>query len=330
MRPVVAVLDGLRLTGAVFLRAEYTEPWAFESLPSADLAAALVPGVERVTPFHVVASGRCWAEVEPGERHWASAGDVIVLPYGDTHRMGGTDDAEIVAAAGTLVAPPPWSEMPVISYGQGGEPTDVVCGYLTSDDPLFDPALRALPPVFVVSPTTPAARAFVHANIDYALAQTSLVGDDRVRVPTDVPRLLLAEVLRIHLASAPSSQSGWLHALRDPVLAPALAALHADPGRKWSVQELSRAALVSASSLDQRFRDVLGMPPIRYLTGWRMHTARSLLSSTELSVGTVSHRVGYDSEEAFSRAFKRAHGISPGRWRARTNAQPDTPGRSGP
>ena len=183
---------------------------------------------------------------------------------------------------------------------------------------LFDPALRALPRVFVVSPTTPAARAFVRANIDYALAQTSLVGTDRVQVPTDVPRLLLAEVLRIHLASAPSSQSGWLRALRDPVLAPALAAMHADPGRKWSVPELSREALVSASSLDQRFRDVLGMPPIRYLTGWRMHAARSLLSSTELSVATVAHRVGYDSEEAFSRAFKRAHGISPGRWRSRS------------
>jgi AraC-like DNA-binding protein len=314
------VLEGLRLTGAVFLRAEYTEPWAFESMPVTDVASALVPGAKRVTLFHVVASGRCWAEIEPGERHWAAAGDVIVLPYGDTHRMGGTRDAEVVAAT-ALVSPPPWPEMPVISYGKGGDATDVVCGYLTSDDPLFDPALRALPSVFVVSPTTPAAQAFVRANIDYALAQTSLIGGARVEVPTEVPRLLLAEVLRIHLASAPSSQSGWLHALRDPVLAPALAVLHAEPGRKWTVLDLSRAALVSASSLDQRFRDVLGMPPIRYLTGWRMHAARSLLSSTELSVATVAHRVGYDSEEAFSRAFKRAHGISPGRWRSGSAAR---------
>lgn len=309
-----AVLDGLRLTGAVFLRAEYTENWAFESLPVEDLASALVPEARRVTLFHVVAAGRCWVEVEPGERHWASAGDVIVLPYGDNHRMGGTNDADLVSAA-TLVAPPPWSEMPVIRYGAGGEGTDIVCGYLTSDDPLFDPGLRALPPVFVVSPSTPTAQAFVRANIDYALQQTSLVGADRVEVPTEVPRLLLAEVLRIHLASAPAAQSGWLHALRDPVLAPALSALHAEPGRKWSVPELARASLVSASSLDQRFRDVLGMPPIRYLTVWRMHTARSLLWSTELAVATVARRVGYDSEEAFSRAFKRVHGISPSRWR---------------
>jgi AraC-like DNA-binding protein len=312
---VRALIDGLRLTGAVFLRAEYTENWAYESMPVEDLASALVPEARRVTLFHVVATGRCWVEVESGERHWASAGDVIVLPYGDSHRMGGVNDAELISAAG-LVTPPPWSEMPVIRYGEGGDVTDVVCGYLTSDDPLFDPGLRALPPVFVVSPSTPAAQAFVQANIDYALQQTSLVGTDRVQVPTEVPQLLLAEVLRIHLASAPAAQSGWLLALRDPVLAPALAALHADPGRKWSVPELARASLVSSSSLDQRFRELLGMPPIRYLTGWRMHTARSLLSSAELSVGAVARRVGYDSEEAFSRAFKRVHGISPGRWRA--------------
>ena len=308
------MVDGLRLTGAVFLRAEYSENWAYESMPVEDLASALVPDARRVTLFHVVASGRCWIEVGSGERHWASAGDVIVLPYGDTHRMGGTNDARLVSA-NSLVSPPPWSEMPVIRYGEGGETTDIVCGYLTSDDALFDPGLRALPPVFVVTPSTPAARAFVRANIDYALHQTSLVGSDRVQVPTEVPQLLLAEVLRIHLSSAPAAQSGWLRALRDPVLAPALAALHADPARKWSVPELARAALVSASSLDQRFRDVLGMPPIRYLTVWRMHTARSLLSSTELAVGTVARRVGYDSEEAFNRAFKRIHGVAPGRWR---------------
>ncbi len=314
-----AVLDGLRLTGAVFLRAEYTENWAYESLPVEDVASALVPDARRVTLFHVVASGRCWVEVESGERHWASAGDVIVLPYGDSHRMGGLNDAELVSAA-TFVTPPPWSEMPVIRYGEGGDATDVVCGYLTSDDPLFDPGLRALPPVFVVSPITLTAQAFVRANIDYALQQTALVGEHKVEVSTEVPRLLLTEILRLHLASAPASQSGWLLALRDPILAPALAALHADAGRKWTVAELARAALVSASSLDQRFRDVLGMPPIRYLTVWRMHTARSLLSSTELAVATVARRVGYESEEAFSRAFKRVHGVSPSRWRAATSS----------
>ncbi|MET0840114.1 MAG: AraC family transcriptional regulator [Marmoricola sp.] len=312
-------LAGLRLRGAIFLRGEYTEGWAYESIPAGDIAALLVPDAKRVILFHVVASGRCWIETEAGERHWAEAGDVIVLPYGNTHRMGGTDDADLVSA-GILVEPPPWSEMPVIHYGQGGAETDIVCGYLTSDDPLFDPRLQALPSVFVVSPPPGPARMFVRANIEYALQQTSRVAADRFEVPTEVPRLLLVEVLKLHLASVPAEERGWLRALRDPVLAPALASVHADPGRKWTVAELAQAGHVSASLLDQRFRDVLRMPPIRYLTEWRMHTARGLLESADLGVGTVARRVGYDSEEAFSRAFKRIHGISPSRWRVKAPA----------
>ena len=295
-----AVLDGLRLTGAVFLRAEYTENWAYESLPVEDVASALVPDARRVTLFHVVASGRCWVEVDSGERHWASAGDVIVLPYGDSHRMGGLNDAELVSAASLRHA--------AAVVGDAGDP--LRRGRRRHRRRLRLPHLRrpALRPGAARAasgvrgqPDHADGQAFVRANIDYALQQTSLVGDDKVEVSTEVPRLLLTEILRIHLASAPASQSGWLLALRDPVLAPALAALHADPGRKWTVAELARASLVSASSLDQRFRDVLGMPPIRYLTVWRMHTARSLLSSTELAV---------------------AGGGAPGRLRLRGGVQP--------
>ena len=205
--------------------------------------------------------------------------------------------------------------MPVIHHGQGGAETHVLCGYLTSDDPLFDPRLQALPPVFVVSPPPGPARMFVRASIDYAVQQTAQVAADRFEVPTEVPRLLLVEVLKLHLASAPAEERGWLRALRDPVLAPALASVHADPGRKWTVAELAQAGHVSVSLLDQRFREVLRVPPIRYLTEWRMHTARRLLESAEVGVAVVARRVGYDSEEAFSRAFKRIHGVSPSRWR---------------
>lgn len=307
-------LEGLRLRGAIFLRGEYTENWAYESLPAGDLTSLLAPDAARVILFHVVAAGRCWVEAEGGERLWAEAGDVIVLPYGDDHRMGGTHDAELVSVR-SLIDPPPWSEMPVVRYGHGGEATHVICGYLLSDDPLFDRRLRALPSVFVVSPPAGPARSFVSASIGYALQQTSQVGTHRIEAPTQVPQLLLVEVLKLHLANAPASEHGWLRALRDPVLAPAMARIHADPGRKWTVAELAAAAHVSVSLLDERFRLVLGMPPIRYLTDWRMHIARGLLESADLGVGGIARRVGYESEEAFSRAFKRAHGVAPSRWR---------------
>jgi AraC-like DNA-binding protein len=157
----------------------------------------------------------------------------------------------------------------------------------------------------------------VRANIAYALAQTGAgLLDGGVAPATRLPEMLLVEVLRLHLATAPVAQRGWIAALRDPVLAPAMALLHGEPGRKWTVPDLAQAAAVSRSLLDARFRDVLGRSPIRYLTEWRMHVARDLLATTDLSVVGVARRVGYDAEEAFSRAFKRHHGSAPGAWRA--------------
>ena len=122
---------------------------------------------------------------------------------------------------------------------------------------------------------------------------------------------MLIEVLRLHLATAPAADHGWIAALRDPVLAPALSLMHGDPSRKWTVAELASDVAVSRSLLDERFRRVLGRSPIRYLTEWRMHLAEELLATADLGVGAVARRVGYESEEAFSRAFKRERGRSP-------------------
>ena len=253
-----------------------------------------------------MAGGECWIALAHGERHWARTGDVIVLPYGDQHSMGGVEPADRVSIT-AFMSVPPWDEFPVLVHGAGGPRTEIVCGYLHCDDPLFDPTLRALPPLFVVHPDE-AAAGWVRASIDYAMQASSL--------STRLPELLLGEVLRLHLASAPSVERGWLAALRDPVLAPALAQLHAEPARKWTVAELAARVAASRSMLDGRFRQVLGRSPIRYLTDWRMHIAGELLTTTELSVSAVARRVGYDSEEAFSRAFKRARGEPPSSWRA--------------
>ena len=136
---------------------------------------------------------------------------------------------------------------------------------------------------------------------------------------------MLIEVLRAHLATAPAIDHGWIAALHDPILAPALAALHQDPARRWTVAALAGHVGASRSSLDDRFRQVLGQSPIRYLTAWRMHLADDLLATTELSVFTIARRVGYDSEEAFSRAFKRERGVSPSHWRAATRRAHDAP-----
>jgi AraC-like DNA-binding protein len=309
-----STLEQLRLEGAIFFRSELTDAFAFESAPLT-LADSLKPGADRLILFHIVARGSCWVSVDDDVRHWAHEGDVIVLPYGDHYTMGGASTTEVVSIL-ELLDPLPWEVIPVIRHGGGGSQTDVVCGYLHSTHPLFDPAMRALPPVFVVRlPPGPAA-GWVQASITYAMEETAPSNLSTSLVSTRLPELVLIEVLRVHLATAPSSDRGWMPALGDPVLGPALALLHSAPDRRWTVADLAAGAAVSRSVLDERFRQVLGKSPIRYLTEWRMHLAEDLLTTSELTVYDVARRVGYTSEEAFSRAFKRARGEPPARWRA--------------
>jgi AraC-like DNA-binding protein len=312
-----AALEQTQLEGALFLHSEFTEAWAYES-PAAGLEAALHPGAERLIIFHLVGAGRCWISLSGGERLWAEEGDVIVLPYGDQHRVGGTDDADVTPIM-QLLRPPPWDSFPAVQLGGGGERTEIVCGYLHSKDPLFDVRLRAFPPVFVVRPPEGPLAEWIRSNIRFAadLAHGNARGG---LIALRLPELLLIEVLRMHLASAPAAETGWVAAFRDPVLAPAMARIHGTPEHDWSVSELAGAAAVSRSVLDERFRNVLGLSPIRYLAEWRLHLADGLLSRGDLSVAAVAHRVGYQSEEAFSRAFKRARGVAPSHWRSRVRA----------
>ncbi len=314
-------LEQLRLDGAIFFRSEFTEGFAFESAPN-EVAPALHPGAERLILFHIVARGACWVAGREGDRHWAHEGDVIVVPYGDRHTIGGEDPAEVVSAH-TLLAPPPWEVLPTLSYGGGGARTDMVCGYLHCEDPLFDPAMSVFPSVFVVQVPPGVATDWVQASIAYSLEEGATpAGAAGGRLSTRLPELVLIEVLRLHLASTPAADHGWLAALRDPVLAPALSRLHAAPERRWTVTELAGECAASRSVLDERFRQVLGRSPIRYLAEWRMHLAEELLTTTTTSVAAAARRVGYDSEEAFSRAFKRSHGLSPSHWRAARRAEP--------
>ena len=315
--PLTEALERLRLEGAIFLRAEYTERWALGDQGGPLFAAMMHPGAQRLILFHVVASGRCFVSCADGQRYWANAGEVIVLPYGDVFLMGGVEPVEPVSIM-SVVPPPPWTEMPIVRYGEGGPRTDVVCGCLYSKDLLFDPALKAFPPVFVVRPTAGPARAWFDASVAYALEASS--GQGRGLPSTKLPELLIIEVLRLHLANAPAADRGWFAALRDPVLAPAMKAIHTAPERKWTVADLATEAAASRSLLDGRFREVLGLSPIRYVKEWRMRIAQDLLATTDVTIASVARRVGYDSGEAFSRAFKRAYGRSPSLWRAGPSA----------
>ena len=309
------VLDLVRLNGAIFFRSDFRAPWAYTSPPAAELTGALPPGPGSLVMLHVIAEGSCWISVGDGAPREVSAGDVVVMPYGDRNAWGSREAADPVPIT-TLLPPVPWTEFPRIEHGGTGERTQVVCGYLRGDAVLFDPVLRALPSLFVVHPPPGPAADWVRASIDFALAsaQPSGAGSGADR---RLPELLFSEVLRLYLHEQRQVElTGWLAALRDPVVGRALSLLHADPARDWSVGELSRSVAVSRTVLLDRFQQLLGRPPIRYLTHWRLNLASGLLRTTGLGVAEVAGRVGYRSEEAFSRAFKRAFGTAPAHWRA--------------
>jgi AraC-like DNA-binding protein len=317
LSPLGDVLSAVRLSGAVFLRAEYSDPWAIESPPAAEMTSLFGSLARRLILFHIVAEGQCWLRLGSGAYVRAAAGEVLVLPYGDRHVMGGADGvppAHITA----LLPTPPWKQFPVIRHGGGGTATTIICGYLHCADPVFDPLVKALPPLFSVRPPPGPTATWVAASIQYALDASAARRPANVGVSVRLPELLFSEVLRLYLESSPVPRSGWLAALRDPVTGPALTELHADPARRWTVDELARYAACSRSTLTERFSRLLGRAPMQYLRDWRLQLAASLLRETRQAVSVIAHQVGYESEEAFNRAFRRAIGSPPAQWRQQT------------
>jgi AraC-like DNA-binding protein len=307
--PLMRALERLRLVGAIFMRAEFSERWTLDGLGGPNFAAMMHPGAERLILFDVIAEGRCWVSLPGGDRYWASAGDVLVTPYGDTHMMGGLDETTPTQIT-SLVPMPPWPEPLVVRCGEGGLRTTFVCGCLYSDDILFEPSLAVFPPAFVVRPTG-TAKGWFDASIAFALDPGIATA-----ASTRLPELLMIEVLRTHLATTPGTPHGWISALRDPVLGAAMARIHTTPNHGWTVAELASTARVSETLLKNRFQQVMGISPMRYVRDWRMHMAKDLLATTDKPIAAVSRQVGYEAEEAFSRAFKRTLGMSPAEWRS--------------
>jgi AraC-like DNA-binding protein len=307
-------MSRIHLAGAIFLRAEYTAPWACESPRASELLRLLRCRARRLVLFHIIAEGSCWIRLSSGAYLEASEGDVLVLPYADQHAMGAGERTPAVPIASLLPAPP-WLEVPVIRQGGGGTRTSVVCGYLHWDAPFFEPLVNSLPPVFTVRPPAGPAADWVKATIKYALdisALPSTAGGPALRLV----ELLLREVFRLYMQSGPPHLGGWLAALDDPIVGRALAELHSEPARAWTLGELAGRSACSRSTLNERFGCLVGRAPMQYLAEWRLLVAAQLLQETRLGASAVAHRVGYKSETAFNRAFKRAMGKPPAQWRS--------------
>ena len=312
------VLRVVQLTGAVYLDGVFSTPWCVNVPADSALCSAYLPPAERVVSFHLVTEGRCWAML-PNEADSAvqvDAGDVIVVPQGEAHMIGsGTDvRAELIAPllADQVQARP--GEVMTLAYGGGGPVTRMVCGFLTAQDVWKNPLLAALPRLFTVS-VRGSTGSWLESSLRFAAEETASVHAGRATVLAKLSELLFVEAVRRYVDTMPDDRKGWLAGLRDRLVARALALMHARPAHAWTVEDLARQVGMSRSALAQRFTDLLGVPPMQYLAQWRLQLAALQLRAADRSLAQIAEEVGYDSEAAFNRAFKREFGVPPGTWR---------------
>lgn len=306
------LLRVVRLRGAVFFRVDARAPWAAESPPGVELAPRLSMGVEHVMEYHVITAGSCWASVVDGPATRLETGDVVVFPQGHGHVLasapGMRGPATLDDKTQALTFPVPIT----VTLEGGGPTTNVVCGFLACDARPFNPLLASLPDMIVLrsDPTT-------SVLVDLALAESAAPRSGSATTLARLSELLFVEVVRRHVASAGEAATGYLAGLADPQIGKVLQRIHDQPAHDWSLDTLARAGGMSRSVLAERFLARVGIPPMQYLTQWRMQVAASLLTESPAAVAEVAERVGYGSEEAFSRAFKRATGSTPAQHRQR-------------
>lgn len=315
-------LRTVRSSGALLLRGEFSAPWALDLPEAAVVAPMIEPPGTSIVIMHLIAQGGCWVELAGGKRVTLATGDIVLLPRGERHAMGeGEATATPVAA---LMPPPPWIDLPVLRHGGGGEPTQIVCCYLRCDDLLFNPVLDNLPAMLHVHADAGAAVDWFQASVRYIIAEAAHAGPGTSCLVSRLTELLFIEVLRRHMLQMASDEVGWFAALRDRYVARALQAFHSEAARHWTVEQLARHVGLSRSALMTRFNRLVGQSPMQYLTLWRLQLAAHRLAAGDDGLADVAAAVGYGSEEAFSRAFKRATGLSPAAWRSGRGGPPAT------
>lgn len=313
------VLRAVRLSGAVFFDVDASPPWVAEAPPGAAIVNRVFPHADHLMSYHVITRGSCWGGLVGEPPIQLLPGDIIVFPHGDPHVMAsapgmrGTPDVD-------TYQPPSATQLP-FTMTMGSEhpdPTRIVCGFIGCDARPFNPLLSALPRVI-----------HQRARAEGVLAQFVRLAVEESREPRvggecvlgRLSELLFVDVVRYYLEGLPEDRTNWLAGLRDPHVGRALTALHGSPARGWTIELLARESGLSRSALAERFTAFAGQPPMQYLTKWRMQIAANLLLNGVDSIAMIAEQVGYESEAAFSRAFRKVVGAPPGEWRRQKAAR---------
>jgi AraC-like DNA-binding protein len=313
MDPLSDVLRAVRLAGAFFFEVHASEPWVAETPRGNSVVRKMFPGFEHLISYHLILEGSCWATLEGEPAIRLAAGDIIVLPHGDAHALASEPGVRGTPER-TMYRRPADGQLPVaISVGADAGPgARFVCGFLGCDAKPYNPLLAALPRAFRLSEHITGE---LGGYFNLALAESKQKRLGGAGVLNHISELMFVDAVRRYLESLPLDHSSWLAGLRDPHVGQALAQLHRDPARDWTLPALAKSCALSRSALADRFTRFVGQPPMQYLANWRMQLAANYLRTSSESIAAVGNRVGYESEAAFGRAFKKMLGKSPGEWR---------------
>lgn len=316
------VLRAVRLTGAVFFKVDGAAPWVAEAPEAKKVAPFVMPGAEHVVEYHIVTKGSCWGGLVGEPPVQLHAGDVIVFPQGDAHIMSsapgmrGPQEIDVFKR-------PQGSQLPIAMSFNPAVPanTHLVCGFIGCDARPFNPLLSTLPRLLHVQQKSAEDGALLEQLVRVAVAESTTRHPGSETMLARLSELLFVEVVRRYCSVLPEETKGWLAGLRDEVIGRTLSVLHDRPAHPWALENLAKEVGLSRSMLAERFHSYVGTPPMQYLARWRMQLAASLLAGTSATLAEVAERVGYGSEAAFSRAFKRLVGVAPSAWRE--GARPD-------
>jgi AraC-like DNA-binding protein len=314
MDPLSEVLRSVRLTGGIFLDARFSAPWSVLSQVTPEDCAPRLPAPRQLIAYHLTLEGGFLVSVEGEKPVEVKAGEIVLLPRNDVHVLASAPGLKAISP-GTLIAAGEEGALARLVMGGGGAPTHVLCGYLASEDQ-FNPLIALLPKILKVDVRACASHDWIEASMRFAakeLAEGRLASSN---VMARLSELLFVEAVRNYSLSLADRDAGWLKGLRDPQIGRALALLHGDVRKSWTAEQLAREVGLSRTAFIDRFTALVGTPPIRYLKTWRLQTARLQLRETTKSIAQLAHAVGYESEEAFSRAFKREFGLPPAMWRS--------------
>jgi len=308
------VLHAVKLEGAVFYNAEFSAPWGFIS-PASDVVAPYIGKTSKhVIIFHLLIDGSAQAYIDDGPRLELNGGDIVVFPHGHEHKIKNGSPARLVDNSTILGDVFASNDLKLVKVGGGGQVTRFVCGYMACEKELSCMLLGGLPSIFKVNIRNDAAGMWLENSIRFSANGTGHLPGGPV-VLAKLSEVLFVETLRRYMTQLPEEQTGWLAGARDPEVGGALALLHREPSHPWTIADLAHKVGVSRSVLADRFRRFLGEPPMSYLGRWRLRLGAQLLQSSSRSVAQIASEVGYESEAAFNRAFKREFGNPPARYR---------------